>query len=362
MKQLLFYILFFVSLVSFAQASKVSAEIDTQKGIRIGEQFIYAITVNEVDNVILPKLKNLKGLEVVDTLKTDTLKSKLVQKYVMTGFDSGAFYIPSQQVFIKNQAHLTDSLLVNVATIPVDTTKVKMFEIKGIKGEPYQFDDYKNILFLILGILLVAGIVLFFALKRTSNDQIQISKTILTPYQEALKGLKSLDGKLLWQNNKIKEYYSELTNVIRHYIERELNVQAMETTTDGLIQELSDFKDSESILTDKETIGKLGSLLKQADLVKFAKSKPLAHQIEGDRNIAEHIINNLKPNVVESDVDVAQVKAVQIVEKPVIKNPSLLMKILLITVLLLLVFGLVYLLVYGPQMSNTINTPASYVQ
>lgn len=361
MKKLLLYILFFISFGIFSQTSKVSAEIDT-KGIRIGEQFVYAISIDEVDNVVLPKLRDLKGLEVIDTLKTDTLKRALVQKYIMTGFDSGAFYIPQQQVLINNQVYLTDSLLVNVATIPVDTTKVKMFEIKGIKGEPYQFDDYKHILFWVLGILLLVGVVLFFALKRTKNDEIQISKSILTPYQEALKGLKSLDGKLLWQNNKIKEYYSELSGVVRNYIERELNVQAMETTTDGLIEQLSSFKDSESILTDKETISKLDGLLKQADLVKFAKSKPLAHQIEGDRNIAEHIINNIKPNIVESDIDVVQIETVQIVEKPVIKNPSLLVKIIMILLLLLLVFGLVYLAIPDSQMSNSVNPPSSYVQ
>ena len=45
----------------------------------------------------------------------------------MTGFDSGAFYIPRQQVIVNSQAFFTDSLLVNVATIPVDTTKVKKF-------------------------------------------------------------------------------------------------------------------------------------------------------------------------------------------------------------------------------------------
>ena len=361
MKKLLFYILCCVSWVSFSQDGKVGATVDNN-AIRIGEQFVYAITVDETEDVILPKLKNLQGLEIVDTLKTDTLQRSLVKKFVMTGFDSGAFYIPRQEIFIKNQPFFTDSLLINVATIPVDTTKIKKFEIKGIKGEPYQFDDYKHILFWILGILLLAGVVLFFALKRTRNDEVQVTETLLTPYQEAVKGLKSLDAKLLWQNNKIKEYYSELTGVVRNYIERELHVPAMETTTDGLIEKLSDFNESDAILTDKETIDKLGSLLKQADLVKFAKSKPLAHQIEGDRNIAEHIINNLKPNVVETDVDASQIESVQIVEKPVVKKPSILMRILLILILLILVFGFVYLATIVPTLSNTGNTPADYVQ
>ena len=60
----------------------------------------------------------------------------MIQKYILTGFDSGAFYIPQQQIFIKNQSFLTDSLLLKVATVAVDTTKVKKFPIKAFKVNP----------------------------------------------------------------------------------------------------------------------------------------------------------------------------------------------------------------------------------
>ena len=145
MKRILIYISFFISIVSFSQSSKVKVEIDTTY-IRIGEQFQLQLSVDETNNVVLPKFNNLKGLEIIDSLKTDTIDRKLIRKYILTGFDSGAFYIPRQQVFINNRAFLTDSLLVNVATIAVDTTKVKKFPIKGIKGEAIQFDDYKHII------------------------------------------------------------------------------------------------------------------------------------------------------------------------------------------------------------------------
>lgn len=361
MKKILVYISFFISLVAFSQSSKVEAVIDTTK-IRIGEQFLYKISVDETENVILPKLENLKGLEIVDTLKIDTINKKLIRKYILTGFDSGAFYIPRQQVFIRNQAFLTDSLLVNVTTVAVDTTKVKAFAIKGIKAEPYQFDDYKNIIFWLLGILLVVSSVLYFALKRTKEDDSQTSKTLLAPYQEALKSLSLLDKKLLWQNNKTKQYYSELTGVLRHYIERELNIPAMETTTNGLIETLADFNNTDSILTDKETIKRLESLLKQADLVKFAKSKPLAHEIEGDRNVAEHILNNLKPNTTETNVAVENIQEVIIVEKPTVKKPSILVKTLVIVFLILIAIGFVYGISEANKMSNSLKSPINNVQ
>ncbi|MDY0781191.1 hypothetical protein [Tenacibaculum sp. IB213877] len=361
MKRYLAYILFLISSVSFSQSPIVKAEIDTTT-IRIGEQFEYKITVNETQNVIIPKLDNLAGLEVIDTLKVDTLKNQLIRKYILTGFDSGAYYIPQQQVFIRNQAFLTDSLLVNVATVPIDTTKIKKFPIKGIKGEPYQFDDFKTIIYWALAILLVVGTVLYFALKRTQKDEVHTSEPLLAPYQEALRNLKLLDSKLLWQNNKIKEYYSELSEIVRHYIERELHVPALETTTDGLIETLSDFNNVKAIETDKETIKKLESLLQQADLVKFAKSKPLAHEIEADRNTTEHIIKNLKPREVESVNNTENIQPVIIVEKPVVKKPSVFVRILLILLLLIMVGLISFAVSKSMSMSNSLKNQVTNVK
>lgn len=361
MKRILIYISFLISVVAFSQSSKVKVETNATD-IRIGEQFQLKISVDETENVILPQFKNLNGLEIVDSLKVDTISKKLIRKYILTGFDSGAFYIPRQQVFINNKAFFTDSLLINVATISVDTTKIKKFPIKGIKGEAIQFDDYKSILYWVLGILLMAGTILYFALKRTENTETSTSETLLAPYQEALRNLSLLDKKLLWQNNKVKEYYSELTNVVRRYVERELHVPAMETTTNGLIETLSDFSDAETIVTDKETIKKLGDLLKQADLVKFAKSKPMAYEIEGDRNIAEHVLNNLKPNITESSVDVENIQEVILVDKPIVKKPSILVRILLLIIVVAVALTLAYGASLAATMSNSSKSPFSNVQ
>jgi len=272
----------------------VEAIIDTTN-IRIGEQFQLKISVAEIQNVIIPKIQ-LKGLEVIDSTRIDTIKNSLIRRYILTGFDSGAFYIPQQQIFVKNQAFLTDSLLVNVATIAIDTTKVKKFPIKTIKKEPYTFDDFKIYIYLILAILAIIGfwIYWFVVRKRKETEDAPTYRT-LPPYEEAILRLTELDEKLLWQNNKVKEYYSELTEIVRGYIERELKVPALEKTTDEVLEMIKDFKSADTIETSKETIDRLKDLLREADLVKFAKSKPLALEIEDDRRDAEFIIGNLKP-------------------------------------------------------------------
>lgn len=302
MKKQLFYIFVLLASIGFAQKPLVSAEIDTTN-IRIGEQFNLKISVDDTENVILPKLA-LSGLEIVDSTKVDTIKNSLVRKYILTGFDSGAFYIPQQQIFVKNQAYFTDSLLVNVATIAIDTTKIKKFPIKSIKAEPYVFDDYKLYIYILLGALAIIGFWIYWFVirkQKQEEDEGPIYKA-LPPYDEAIYRLNELDEKLLWQNNKIKEYYSELTEIVRGYIERELNVPALENTTDEVLEMIKDFKKADTIVTSQETIDKLKALLREADLVKFAKSKPLALEIEEDRKDAQSIISNLKPKpIIEDD-------------------------------------------------------------
>ena len=272
----------------------VKAEIDTTN-IRIGEQFQLKISVDETQNVIIPKIQ-LKGLEVIDSTRIDTIKNSLIRRYILTGFDSGAFYIPQQQIFVKNQAFLTDSLLINIATIAIDTTKLKKFPIKSIKKEPYTFDDFRIYIYLILAILAIIGFwIYWFVIRKRKETEDAPTYRTLPPFEEAILRLNELDEKLLWQNNKIKEYYSELTEIVRGYIERELKVPALENTTDEVLAMIKDFKNLDSIETSKETIKKLKDLLREADLVKFAKSKPLAIEIEDDRRDAEFIIGHLKP-------------------------------------------------------------------
>lgn len=301
MKKYILHIFLLISIIAFGQNPMVKAQIETSQ-IRIGEQFNLRISVNEIENVILPKLE-LKGLEVIDSAMIDTLGNMLVQKYIITGFDSGAYYIPQQQVFVKNQAYLTDSLLVNVATVAIDTTKIKKFPIKAIKAEPYTFDDFKIYVYILLAALVIIGFwIYWFVIRKRKMEIEEPTFRALPPYDEAIYKLNELDEKLLWQNNKVKEYYSELTEIVRGYIERELKLPALEKTTDEIIETLKDFNEAETISTSKETIDKLKALLQEADLVKFAKSKPLAIEIEEDRKDAKLVIDNLKPKpIIEDD-------------------------------------------------------------
>lgn len=294
MKKQVTYILFLIGFMGFAQKNPVSITIDTAS-IRIGEHIQYTIKALKNGTVIFPKLQldSLGKVEVVESLPVDTLKDTYEKKYVLTSFDSGRYTIPKQQVLINNKAFFTDSLLVSVATVKVDTLKQQMFPIKAIKSEPKTFDDYKPMLWWILLILVLIATALYFIFRKKEKKEVPI--IVVAPIQVALQRLKELDEKQLLQQNKIKIYYTELTDIVRTYIEKDIYIPALESTTNELIDTINDFNESSKLGISKETIQQLKEVLQSADMVKFAKSKPIVEEIKAHRTIAERILQNLKP-------------------------------------------------------------------
>ncbi|MDH3322466.1 MAG: hypothetical protein OEM04_05705 [Flavobacteriaceae bacterium] len=291
----LFIALLFFGFHGFSQ---VSSKIDTTK-IRIGEQMHYQIIVDQVDEVQFFKLQldSLKRVEVVKSYKIDSLKNQLIKKYALTSFDSGRWVLPPQKVLIKNKMFLTDSLIIDVATVAVDTIKQPLYPIKTIQNEPYTFSDYQNYFWGLLALLIVIGVILYYVLRDKPSKEDLIAK--IPPFDMAKQRLMELDSKKLIKENRIKQYYVELTDILRTFIEREMNIPALESTTDELIEIITDFNSSSQLNISKETLAKLQNLLQEADLVKFAKSKPLLNEIELHRNDTEVIIDKLHPEIIE---------------------------------------------------------------
>jgi len=301
------FLILFLGLLSISSFGQVSAKIDTTS-IRIGEQFNYEIIVDETKDVRFPKFESdsLNRIGVVTSHKIDSLKDQLIKKYTLTSFDSGRYVLPGQEIFIRDKRFLTDDVIIDVATVPVDTLKQPMYHIKDIKNEPYLFSDYLNYFWGLILLLIVIGLILYFVLRDKPSEEELISR--IPPFDAAKMRLKELDEKELLTQNKIKMYYVELTDIVRTFIEKELNIPALESTTDELLETITDFNSSSNLNIPKETIVKLQKLLKEADLVKFAKSKPLQNEVALHRVDAEGVIDTLHPLKVESkeEEDVGQ--------------------------------------------------------
>ena len=141
-------------------------------------------------------------------------------------------------------------------------------------------------------LIVIIGIVLYIIYRIKKGKPITIplmpKKKVLPPYEEAVQALASLKEKALWQNGQEKAYYTEITEIIRHYIDRRFNVNAMEMTSTQLLE----------LLTNDEVAdakGELRNILNIADFVKFAKMRPLADENEKLYRLALTFLDKTKP-------------------------------------------------------------------
>ena len=291
----------FSFLFSFFANAQITSSIDSTK-IKIGEEILYTInvTADSTDVVVFSEEQTFAPLEMIESYKTDTTfegaKYRLIKKYGLTQFDSGKYTIPPQRIFINNKPFFTDSIKVEVADVAIDTTKQKMFDIKPaveVKSPPF---DWLSLLFWIVPIFLIAGIA-FYLFRRKKRKE--TAEKQLPPYEEAIVALKKLDNTQLLFENKSKEYYSSLTEIVKRYLDREVDESALESTSDELISRLMMHKDAGNFDFDLETIRKLDSIFKRADLVKFAKMNQQSGQAEVDRKTIEEIINETHEAVPE---------------------------------------------------------------
>jgi hypothetical protein len=309
MKIKLYLLLLLLSNVVFAQQKQVLTSIDTTKN-KIGAEFKLTLKtdVDTLSKVVFPNARNFGALEVIQSYPIDTIRKndryELVKKYGLTQFDSGKYTIPSVRILINNKAFLSDSIKVEVADVQVDTLKQKMYDIKDIVAVDNPIGDWWKY---ILGLLLLAGlgVLAYWYFKKQQKEKIQ-EEIYKTPIEKATSLLNNLEKKELWQRGEVKEYYSELTDIVRNYIEEAIEIPAMESTTSELIEGLKVASRKKKMKLSQETIENLFVVLKQADLVKFAKSKPLDFEITEDRKKIERAIVTLDkaiPVVVETEDD-----------------------------------------------------------
>ncbi len=297
-RHLLFVILSFAAITSHAQ-SKVTSAIDTTS-IKIGEQIQYTITV-ETDStnlVYFPEDQTFSPLEMVEALTIDTTKNKdritLQRIYALTQFDSGQYVIPPQRIDINEKPFLTDSFKIRVTDIAVDTTKQKMFDIKPlIKVERSYANLWKTLLWVLLGLALVGFLVYWFLLRKKPLTEAE-KVALLPPFERAMLQLKELENSKYLIHDEHKKYYSELTNIVRSYLEEDAHITALESTTDQLIEKLTLLKDAGELDLQEGTIDEFKKVLRTADLVKFAKSKPSTSVAEQDRSIVEQLVAKTK--------------------------------------------------------------------
>lgn len=266
-----------------AQQVKVSASVDSSNYL-IGDYIRYNLHVQSpVTNTFnWPVTDTIGGkLEVISVSGIDTLIENeiytLHQQIVFSAYDSGIFIIRPVYVTFKMQgdttqytAH-TDSIRLTVQTIPVDTTKA----IMPIKDNLTVSVPNYTLYYILGGIVILALLVylIYFYIKKRKQKKPETEKpTLVTLYAYSIQKLKELENKKLWQQDATKAYYSELTEILREYLDLRFDLQTMESTTDAILEQAAQAGLSESLMQQLQVI------LTTGDLAKFAKSKPLANE------------------------------------------------------------------------------------
>ncbi len=273
----------------------ISSKADTT-AIKIGEQIIWTVSVeiDSTDHVIFPEGQTFSPLEMVEAMIADTTQKKerilLEKSYILTQFDSGSFKLPTQFISINDQAFYTDSLRVQVADVKVDTFVQKMYDIKELMEVEKGNSSWLKIMLAILAILLfIAGVLYWFVFRKkplTEEEQV----ALLPPYDRAMIELKNLENSKYLIQDQYKAYYSELTEIVRSYLEDDVQITALESTTDELIDKLELMSDAGKLELDKATITQFKQILQTADLVKFARLKPEMSVAKENRKSIEQIV------------------------------------------------------------------------
>ena len=294
MRRILYFILIlFVLPTLHAQEVKVAT---STKNIKIGEQIEYKISVQAPADaaVVFPEGQTFGALEMVKTNPTDTLKEagkfRLEKAYYLTQFDEGKYSIPQQKIQISHKDFYTDSLLVEVHNVAVDTLKQPLYDAKPIAEVTSPSSSHLWLWIVGIVALLLTAAALYFFVFRKKKLSAEEERKKLPPFERAIQDLKDLQNSKYLIESQHKAYYTRLTDIVKEYLEDEVHILAKESTTDELLAKINDLQQTGKLHLSAETISNLKRVLQNADLVKFAKSKPSDNNAEYDRETIENVV------------------------------------------------------------------------
>lgn len=295
-----FFIFLLLTKSLLAQTISVTASTDTSE-YKVGDYITFSLQVKYDKNIKieLPNLKDsLKVLEYIKTLPVDKkeVDGKIIElhKFIFSKYDSGKVEIPSLKI-LYNEKNSSDKKIILTApfSILVKTLEVNPQEdIRDVK-EPIKIPlPWWMIAIIILSIAVLALAIYFlvkYFKKKKSKEEIKLPEIILPPHEIALQKLNELKEKKLWQNGKVKEYHSELTDIIREYFENRFKFRALEMPSSEILPVISIIEDAKEIFSTAE------NFFSNADLVKFAKFEPIPKVNEEMLEQAFEIVNKTIP-------------------------------------------------------------------
>lgn len=291
--------------VMFGQHAGLSARTDSVN-YRIGDWINLHVegTVSADVDTIAPAMKDSLGGFAVLHIERDASKPSWTIR-LMT-IDSGSVFIPPVPFDYRLKGDttthraFTNSINLNVSGMAVDS-KGDIKDIKAPISAPWQLEDL--VPYLIALVLLAAAGYGYYYYRRKQKEKLAAyvpPKPKIAPHTAALFALRELEDKKLWQNGKVKQYYSETTGIIRAFFEGRWNFIALELTSDEILQHMKLIPESETVWKEMQ------SFFVTADLVKFAKYVPAPEDNENELRWAYEIVRAMIPSATTVEEEQAE--------------------------------------------------------
>ncbi len=252
-------------------------------------------------------------VEVSERLQADTTdlgndRIQINRDIIVQSFDSGMYVIPAFKYVIGKDTFKSNELTLKVLPVKVDSLP-NIHDLKPVAEPPFFFSDYLPeflvkywwLIILVL-VLIAAGIYAYFKWFKKGELPLRKKEKVIPPYDEAIMKLTQLKSEHLWEAGQEKEYFTRLTDILRNYIDRRFEINAMEMTSSQIIDVLR--KNEETMPVNEQ----LSKILEMADFVKFAKMRPLPEDNEVAYQRALNFVNETKPVEVVPEEESAEGK------------------------------------------------------
>ena len=272
--------------ISFAGEISVKATLEPNE-ILIGQQSTYKLELIQpaTEKVSWPQFSDTlaTNVQILEKLKTDTAKISdgrisITTEYLVSSYDSGFYYIPEQIFETATEKAFTNPLGLTVNTVPVDENTDDINAEKNIMSAPFSWIELARWSGIGLAAVLIIAIIVLLLMRFVFNKKVTIlpetPEVVLPAHVVALQKLEQIKTEKIWQQGQIKQFYTDITDVIREYLENGYQINAMEMTTEEIVALVKKNKDLDEIRIV------LKEMLELSDLVKFAKFVPLENDNE----------------------------------------------------------------------------------
>ncbi|MDE6265846.1 MAG: cell wall anchor protein [Muribaculaceae bacterium] len=300
------------ALTASAAGAKVQAMMDSTQLLMGRTMTIHLNIVEPADNntghfvltkdsTLIPEIE-IRSITTLDTTDIGNNLRQIRKEMVIQSFDSGDYIIPELRYALGKDTILSDKLALRVLPVNVDQMETinPNADVQDSGSRWWDFlppfiVDYWEWMLLAI-VVICGGIAAFiFLRKKDVKTMFRTPEPVLSPYEVAMRDLNILKEKNLWASGNEKEYYTDLTDILRIYLQNRFGINAMEMTTSQIVSELN--RNEETRLPNRL----MKQILEIADFVKFAKQRPLAEDNNRSFQYAVQFVEDTRPRVIADE-------------------------------------------------------------